>query len=418
MRIVLKIFVGLIVLVAALFMALLIHLRIGPTGPVPKVDPIVTLNQQHANLAENGAPLYLAAHELYVPAPDEDWLRGDVDWSTEADAITTWLEQNAACIEQTRAAGEIPECWFELSRDADGWVDLPYVSEVKTLMRFWHLRGVLAAERHDLPTLEDTLRTRDNISCHLLQQPFIIPHLIGIVGKVYVQDFVLKPFTWTELSDEGRAAYFERIKYVFEPPPTAVAAIQTERDEMCWNPWYRGDEPALFMPLHRFAGELDRYLTPQLKLAAQRPERQLDPENPLRKELHQLHSWTPSLSNPVRSELVGRIPAFSRALEIRARLVATQRGNQTVAEIFKYRHEHGRLPESLDVLQGEHIIDPYTAKPFLYRVTDEGFTLYSAGIDRDDDGGVHHLRWGRQRGEEGKERPPPDGDYVFWPLPE
>jgi len=61
------------------------------------------------------------------------------------------------------------------------------------------------------------------------------------------------------------------------------------------------------------------------------------------------------------------------------------------AAIKRYRQQRGAYPPSLEALRpelGEMIIDPFTGKPFVYRVDPErGFQLYSVGENRADDGG-------------------------------
>jgi hypothetical protein len=50
-------------------------------------------------------------------------------------------------------------------------------------------------------------------------------------------------------------------------------------------------------------------------------------------------------------------------------------------------------------------LDPYSGQPFVYRVTDKSFTLYSVGEDCVDDGGLP-CDWNDDTG----------GDQVFWPV--
>jgi hypothetical protein len=57
--------------------------------------------------------------------------------------------------------------------------------------------------------------------------------------------------------------------------------------------------------------------------------------------------------------------------------------------------------------------DPYGSGPLTYKKTDQGFTLYSWGANRRDDGG----QWGTDS--QGRPRMWADnGDWVFWPAPE
>jgi hypothetical protein len=56
-----------------------------------------------------------------------------------------------------------------------------------------------------------------------------------------------------------------------------------------------------------------------------------------------------------------------------------------------YRSEHGRYPASLDELMPKYLdrvaTDPCGSGPYLYRRMDEGFLLYSVGVDGVDDTG-------------------------------
>lgn len=49
--------------------------------------------------------------------------------------------------------------------------------------------------------------------------------------------------------------------------------------------------------------------------------------------------------------------------------------------------QSGVYPSSLPEFYGREAIDPFTGKALIYKMTGSGFTLYSVGIDRTDDGG-------------------------------
>ena len=84
--------------------------------------------------------------------------------------------------------------------------------------------------------------------------------------------------------------------------------------------------------------------------------------------------------------------------------------------IIRYQQDMGNLPESLEVLQkSEYLkqipIDPYSDEPLVYKVTDDGFMLYSVGENFIDDGGKQGiLESGRVK------RWIDNGDTVFWPI--
>jgi hypothetical protein len=83
----------------------------------------------------------------------------------------------------------------------------------------------------------------------------------------------------------------------------------------------------------------------------------------------------------------------------------------TVLAVFLYKAQEGRLPESLKQVVDAGLLksvpmDPYSGAPLIYRVTNDGFTLYSVGEDFVDNGGSP-CDWADETG----------GDQVFWPIP-
>lgn len=79
--------------------------------------------------------------------------------------------------------------------------------------------------------------------------------------------------------------------------------------------------------------------------------------------------------------------------------IAERRGLQIMLALESHRLDHGRYPDDLTQLAPEFMadvpIDPYSGKPFRYRLLDpqtdphgRGYLLWSVGIDGTDDGGV------------------------------
>ncbi len=95
---------------------------------------------------------------------------------------------------------------------------------------------------------------------------------------------------------------------------------------------------------------------------------------------------------------VGRVRRQYRAL------LSISRGIHVLVALRRYRNKHGRWPQSLDEIEphvsAEALIDPFNDGPFVYRLTEDGFTLYSKGRNRID--------------EHGKYRDPFD-DCPIWP---
>ena len=48
----------------------------------------------------------------------------------------------------------------------------------------------------------------------------------------------------------------------------------------------------------------------------------------------------------------------------------------------------GQVPASLDVFAPDAPMDRFSGEPYLYRVLPDGFTVYSVGVNGQDDGGT------------------------------
>jgi hypothetical protein len=83
---------------------------------------------------------------------------------------------------------------------------------------------------------------------------------------------------------------------------------------------------------------------------------------------------------------------IDRIKEIYTRLLADRHGNQILIALRRFRNKTGKWPENLDELksfaQAEIFIDPQNKGPFVYKLTDDGFIMYSKGPNNIDEGGT------------------------------
>jgi len=81
----------------------------------------------------------------------------------------------------------------------------------------------------------------------------------------------------------------------------------------------------------------------------------------------------------------------STTISITAETYAFVRSITLAIAIERYRRTQGQLPDSLDNIVPTYIdsvlLDPFTGKKLLYNSDKEGYAVYSAGINRKDDGG-------------------------------
>lgn len=97
----------------------------------------------------------------------------------------------------------------------------------------------------------------------------------------------------------------------------------------------------------------------------------------------------------------------------------------TILALHRYRLRTGQFPDSLEKLVETGYLkelppDPYSHTPLVYRRTPDGFTLYSIGRNKMDDGGevpgIPTTPAIRQTPFQPKQIPVQD-DIIFWPIP-
>jgi hypothetical protein len=97
---------------------------------------------------------------------------------------------------------------------------------------------------------------------------------------------------------------------------------------------------------------------------------------------------------------------YDRFHTVYLRLLASRRGSRILIALRRYRNEYGRWPETLDgiknLLPEEILLDPINGGSFVYKLTEENFTLYSKGKNNIDEGG--------ERKQSGAD------DWQIWPL--
>jgi len=95
---------------------------------------------------------------------------------------------------------------------------------------------------------------------------------------------------------------------------------------------------------------------------------------------------------------------FDHIHTIYLRLLADRRGNRILIALRRYKNKNDRWPQTLSEIQSfvpaEILIDPYNNGSFVYKLTEENFTLYSRGKNNIDEGG--------------KRKGGPD-DWLIWP---
>jgi len=103
-------------------------------------------------------------------------------------------------------------------------------------------------------------------------------------------------------------------------------------------------------------------------------------------------------------------PAFHKIHDFHLRVISNNRAGRVLIALRRYKNENGYWPESLDDIrsqvQGELFIDPVNGNSYVYKIADDGFTLYSKGKNNIDEGGDK-----RTKKSDGTET----DDMLIWP---
>ncbi len=159
--------------------------------------------------------------------------------------------------------------------------------------------------------------------------------------------------------------------------------------------------------LHRFAKfavegpATDRHLQ-ELALQCKGPDREWES---IRHDINHVRSIFSRLLDDQRSLKVRMHMRYRRILyrdkewddsyacELYHRLQSERRGLRILIELRRFKDRTGRWPASLDEiapsLPPETLVDPASDGPYVYRLSEQGFTLYSVGPNRIDENGRH-----------------------------
>jgi hypothetical protein len=98
-------------------------------------------------------------------------------------------------------------------------------------------------------------------------------------------------------------------------------------------------------------------------------------------------------------------------------LIANRRGNRIFIALRRYRNKNGRWPQTLnsikDLVPEEILVDPINGGSFIYKLTEENFTLYSKGENNIDEGGIRKITVDPN---ESKWLKTEKDDWLFWPT--
>ncbi len=390
----------------------------------------------------NAAPHYEKLFAGFVPLPqelEEQWKMWPGDLSAEhLDALAAWAPENEEILGSLAAAAGCPYWWREYvsadgalssielpgldtarrcvwgllllakyhAYEGDAHKALSLLMQVHCLGEHWTLRGTLieqltglavcglnyAAVRAVLddgkPDVEVLRRTLTFFRSRL--DKIAVPRFMA-VEELYGYDSIQRSFT-DDGNGDGRlipARLYETKK--------GRASLYTQPISYLDALWVSLNHPGRSETQSLFA----EYFDCVADLARQSP--------------WPLYAATTSYEEELQEMLEGNyylrdgFTAIAQCIRLGWRGKADAHATVIVLGVLTYKAQKGRWPQSLEELVEEGLLvrvpmDPYSDGPPVYRVTGEGFTLYSAGEDFLDDGG------------ESGEWDQFGADRVFWPV--
>jgi len=323
---------------------------------------------------------------------------------------------------------------------------MPHLASYRTFVKAICWRAGLKAEKGDFEGVFDDLLTCYRVGRHLKGDMTLGEQLVGIAIEA--------------LATEG----IKKVLSLYEIDPALLAKLQNDFENLVANEdfvisfdqekFFFYDEVQRSFTVDRIGGghlylkrvgHIGALMGPSFRqnklkfllyLLFLHPDKQatLDAVNKFYNNLEQLALMSPAKQKAENIDIEKQleqyckgslflellVPEFSHVIQLiqlgyrnKAQIQATP----LIIAIHRYEQDFGNLPDNLDAIEKSGYIkklpiDPFSDKPLVYKKTNDGFTVYSVGLNFIDDGGKVY------RDEDGSVRlwDRDEGDAVFWPV--
>lgn len=399
---------------------------------------------------ENAATIYnqlldnydANAFEPNLPDDEQCRLPMKEPWqSTDCPEIAGWLQQHQVTMETLLEASKIEKCRFPITASLFHFDQR--MDQTVAMKRWAHL--LLTAANNDLGEgrIKQALEKYTAIlqmAKHQFQQPAIIDMLVGIaIEALAIQQFdkfIVTADTTEEhltlieealleikhnwATDWPKIVEYEKLlaknmlgmfyevnpqgKIRFNRNLLAAVITETELQELGIKEshlYWRRKLCKAHIILYRFympstpqkAGEI-------FDAACEKYSAMAEPDFDWQKDLEEPSFLRLKLNFPYLIKFMVDMlePPYYRVHDLYLRLMAERNGCQLLIALRRYKNENGHWPESLDQIRSlapaETFVDPINGSSFVYKLTEENFTLYSKGENNIDDGGRHSRNLG------------------------
>ncbi len=357
---------------------------------------------------ENAASWYLKAFDL-MHAPDTDeisnimddeaWPHGQEDLPLAQDymdRIMTLLDDKTDVLDILRTARDFEKACYNVAIDESELL-LPHLSQARWCGRLL-LLAMLAAV-HEGRADEAVGYALDGLalSRSLSGEPLIVQSLVAIATLHTVVEWPLSAALGSPEAGESKLAAIQHALFEYSRDFSLRAAIEGELvqqftqydtlvtgilEESSGTGWAR------LLGTGYIRADMARVIEHYIEFLSdlERPASEINAIWEKRLAAIEESYW---LMVKMIAPSHSRIQAQGENARARMQAAAL-----SVAALRFYRRE-GRWPDDLDVLTPDYIMempsDPFSGRPFIYRILDDGIIIYSVGTNGIDDGGRPHL---------------------------
>ena len=352
----------------------------------------------------NAAEVYQRAFDLLTADSEViDQMREDPDLARQVLAVQ---EPVVRLLEQ---ASQVRACAFPADWDDEIALVFPHFSHMREGARLLAGRAGLRAHEGHLDEALADCAAIFRMSEHVVAEPTMIGTLLGYRLEATGMVALERSLSYGDPSPAACRDLFE-VLGAADPHAALQHAFQGERamQVLLYERIRAGDARGLFIGA---SGLWPQALLLDLYRTLGRPLLNLDEVSSLRAmeqniaaldlppgeaqqqmaavvaEIHQLPVYRSVLTKMI-------MPVFTRAALSRDRAAADIGAAQIALALTAYRAERRRYPDTLADLaaQGWDLPDdPFTGRPYIYRLEGDGFIVYSLGPDVTDDGGLPPL---------------------------
>ncbi|MFH1706390.1 MAG: hypothetical protein ABIF71_00495 [Planctomycetota bacterium] len=398
-----------------------------PTDPAALIPPPAADNENAAILYNSAFQLLNSeqvGHKEISAYMSDQWAKADKGAFTRADAeayladIDSWTIRTV--IDIVRQAVAKPACRFDLNYNAGPGILMPHLAQMRMIARLFGTRGMAyALTDRPVEAWEDILLGLQ-MAEDLRDEPLLISQLVRNAMTMTMLRMAEKLCGQAALPADPAA--IDRALVPLESMEPFTRAIDSER--LLLGEWvFRKSGGELVGLQSEFGGGSELRLLFILPL---RPWRQWDHAA----YLDTLRAYCRIINTPVgdvpameavkaMEQQVGRlsifhvftrmiVPVLGRSYLGHLKMIATVRICRTSLALLAFKAAHGVYPADLaalgDLGTSDPRIDPFSGRPLIFRVDENGCVLYSVGDDGKDDQGTPVPAGDRT------------GDYV-WKLP-